>query len=65
MKIPEILLVETIDQRASLASVLAVIADERLAIEQLPSLGVEGIGMLVAETHAWRRAGPKELFPTH
>jgi len=38
MKIPEILLVETFHKPGSLASVLAVIADERLAIEHLQSL---------------------------
>ena len=38
MKIPEILLVETFHQPGSLASVLAVIADEQLAIEHLQSL---------------------------
>lgn len=38
MKIPEILLVETFHKPGSLASVLTVIADERLAIEHLQSL---------------------------
>jgi malate dehydrogenase (oxaloacetate-decarboxylating) len=38
MKIPEILLVETFHKPGSLASVLSVIADERLAIEHLQSL---------------------------
>lgn len=38
MKIPEILLVETFHKPGSLASVLAVIADEQLAIEHLQSL---------------------------
>ena len=38
MKIPEILLVETFHQPGSLASVLSVIADERLAIEHLQSV---------------------------
>ena len=38
MKIPEILLVETIQQPGSLASVLQVIADEQLVIEHLQSL---------------------------
>lgn len=38
MKIPEILLVETFHKPGSLASVLAVIADEQLAIEYLQSL---------------------------
>jgi hypothetical protein len=66
MKILEFLLVETFHQRGSLASVLAVIADERLAIEQLQSLGVKRLSMLVAATHALaRRASPEELFPTH
>ena len=38
MKIPEILLVETFHKPGSLASVLTVIAEERLAIEHLQSL---------------------------
>lgn len=38
MKIPEILLVETVQQPGSLASVLQVIADEQLVIEHLQSL---------------------------
>ena len=38
MKIPEILLVETVQQTGSLASVLQVIADEQLVIEHLQSL---------------------------
>jgi hypothetical protein len=35
MKIPEILLVETVQRPGSLASVLSVIADEQLVIEHL------------------------------
>ena len=38
MKIPEILLVETVQRPGSLASVLQVIADEQLVIEHLQSL---------------------------
>jgi malate dehydrogenase (oxaloacetate-decarboxylating) len=38
MKIPEILLVETVQRPGSLASVLAVIADEQLVIEHLQAL---------------------------
>ena len=38
MKIPEILLVETVQRPGSLASVLAVIADEQLVIEHLQSV---------------------------
>jgi malate dehydrogenase (oxaloacetate-decarboxylating) len=38
MKIPEILLVETVQKPGSLASVLQVIADEQLVIEHLQSL---------------------------
>src|SRR6476619_6317474 len=38
MKIPEILLVETFQRPGALASVLSVIADERLLIEHLQSL---------------------------
>jgi malate dehydrogenase (oxaloacetate-decarboxylating) len=38
MKIPEILLIETYQQPGALASVLAVIADERLVIEHLQSV---------------------------
>jgi malate dehydrogenase (oxaloacetate-decarboxylating) len=38
MKIPEILLVETVQRPGSLASVLAVIADEQLIIEHLHAL---------------------------
>ena len=38
MKIPEILLVETVQRPGSLASVLAVIAEEQLVIEHLQSL---------------------------
>ena len=38
MKIPEILLVETVHQPGSLASVLLVIADAGLAIEHLTAL---------------------------
>jgi malate dehydrogenase (oxaloacetate-decarboxylating) len=38
MKIPEILLVETYQQPGALASVLAVIADERLVLEHLQSV---------------------------
>jgi malate dehydrogenase (oxaloacetate-decarboxylating) len=38
MKIPEILLVETVQRPGSLASVLAVIADEQLIIEHLQAL---------------------------
>ena len=38
MKIPEIILVETVHQPGSLAKVLQVIADARLAIEGLTAL---------------------------
>src|SRR6185295_9169978 len=38
MKIPEILLVETVHRPGALASVLQVIADEQLVIEHLQSL---------------------------
>ena len=70
MKIHEILLVETFHKPGSLASVLAAIADERLAIEHLQALrdifkgALEAAaprftdGMLVAAAHALaQRAG--------